>query len=77
MASLPASGGVERFFGTLGRELLRVVRFRDAARRSEQLQHFGADYNLNRPPSAIRFNAPTPYRIKYFQSSPDVAYVSE
>lgn len=71
------NGKVERFFGTLGRELLRVVHFRDVAHRNEEIQHFGAYYNLNRPHSAIRFNAPTPYRIQYFQSRPDVAYVSE
>lgn len=71
------NGKVERFFGTLGRELLRVIRFRDNTHRREEIQHFGAYYNLNRPHSAIRFNAPTPYRIQYFQSSPDVAYVSE
>lgn len=71
------NGKVERFFGTLARELLRVVRFRDVAHRSEEIRHFGAYYNLNRPHSAIRFNAPTPYRIQYFQSSPDVAYVPE
>lgn len=71
------NGKVERFFGTLARELLRVVRFRDVAHRSEEIRHFGAYYNLNRPHSAIRFYAPTPYRIQYFQSLSDVAYVSE
>lgn len=63
------NGKVERFFGTVGRELLRRVHFQDKAHRAEELIQFAEYYNLRRPHSAIRFHAPTPYRINYFQSS--------
>ncbi len=71
------NGKVERFFGTVGRELLRVVRFHDSAHRRDELACFGSYYNLVRPHSAINHHSPTPYRIQYFQANPDVTYVSE
>lgn len=71
------NGKVERFFGTLERELLRVVRFSDLYHRREALIQFASYYNLDRPHSAIGFCAPTPYRIHYFNSLPDVTNVSE
>jgi transposase InsO family protein len=63
------NGKVERFFGTLGRELLRCVRFRDSQHRQEATAAFLDYYNNRRPHSAIGFNAPTPYRVHYFQSN--------
>lgn len=68
---------VERFFGTLERELLRLVRFSNLCHRREALSRFASHYNLIRPHSAIGFSAPTPYRINYFNSLPDVAYAPE
>lgn len=63
------NGKVERFFGTLGRELLRRVHFRDALHRREATAAFMDYYNLERPHSAIGFSCPTPYRVHYFQST--------
>jgi len=71
------NGKVERFFGTLGRELLRVVHFRDGSHRREELREFASYYNLERPHSAIGFTYPTPHRIQYFNSVSNVTYVSE
>lgn len=63
------NGKVERFFGTLGRELLRRVQFRDTLHRREATAAYMDYYNNDRPHSAIGFNAPTPYRVHYFQST--------
>lgn len=71
------NGKVERFFGTLERELLRVRRFRDARHRREEIERFGDYYNTERPHSAIGYATPTLYRVEYFIKSPDVANVSE
>lgn len=71
------NGKVERFFGTVERELLRLVRFNSIYHRREALIRFVSYYNLERPHSAIGYNYPTPYRIHYFNSFPDVTNVSE
>lgn len=63
------NGKVERFFGTLGRELLRRVQFRDKLHRREATAAYMDYYNNERPHSAIGFNAPTPYRVHYFHSN--------
>ena len=62
------NGKVERFFGTVERELLRVQRFRNDSHRQQELHGFAEYYNLQRYHSGIK-NAPTPYRLHYFEKA--------
>lgn len=63
------NGKVERFFGTVGQELLRRVRFRGDEHRAEKLLEFVDYYNNSRKHSAIGYRSPTPYRVDYFASN--------
>lgn len=63
------NGKVERLFGTVGRELLRRITFRDAQHRREATAAYMEYYNNLRPHSAIGFRAPTPYRVHYFETN--------
>lgn len=71
------NGKVERFFGTLDRELLRVRHFTESSQRRDALAEFTSYYNRERPHSAIGFCPPTPYRLQYLNSVSNVTDVSE
>lgn len=71
------NGKVERFFGTLDREFLRVMHFTGGRHRREALLEFTSYYNHERPHSAIGFCPPTRYRIQYLNSVSNVTDVSE
>jgi len=62
------NGKVERWFGTVSRELLARQYFNSEEDRRAGLDDYARYYNQQRPHSSIGYSAPTPYRLHYFEN---------